>query len=101
MKLLEFIHTGGPYGDETSTYNVKINKEKPIIRDIINYVLNETREWGYIVINDNMPNYDFEYRYGFIVKDNIPEEIKNTEIESITASGGWSRMDYYIKIIKL
>lgn len=98
MKLLEFIRTGGPYGDCTSKYDIKINKEKPIIRDIINYVLNEKQEWGYIIINDNRLTDDFEYKYGVIVKDNIPEEIKDTNIESITAIGGWSRMDYYIKI---
>lgn len=98
MELLEFKCTGGPYGDETSSYDVKVNKKFVTVNDIINYVLDKKYEWGYICINSHGLTEDFEYRYGTIIKDNIPEEIKSSNINSITASGGWSRMDYYIKI---
>ena len=43
MELLAFKISGGPYGDETSKYDVKVNKDGATVTDIINYALSKKK----------------------------------------------------------
>ena len=96
MELLDFKLSSGPYGDETSRYDVKVNKDGATVTDIINYALSKKEEWGYVCIDSFFSNKRLEYRYGSIISDNISSEDKNKVVKTITASGGWFRMDYII-----
>ena len=51
MELLDFKLSGGPYGDCTSRYDVKVNKDGTTVTDIINYALSKKEEWGYVCID--------------------------------------------------
>lgn len=62
------------------------------VQDLIDYVLAEKGEWGYIEVNGHR----LEYRYGAIVSDNLTDADKQTEIKDMFAYGGWSRMDYKV-----
>lgn len=91
MKPIEFTESKGPFGDECSLYKVKVRKQMSV-RDLIDYVLAENGEWGYIVLNTHR----LEYRHGRIVSDTLTDEDKQTEIKDMFAYGGWSRMDYKV-----
>lgn len=103
--MLKFKQISKFRGDETASYSVKIQKENVSLLEFINYLLTERRtEWGYVKIQDeDCPWYDstykVEYKWGNIVSDNIPDDIKGKIIPSeIFCDGGWSRMDYVIKL---
>ena len=96
MELLKFISTSGVHGDETSTFDVKINKDNTTVKDIIEYILSRNKDWGFINIGNFLSNKCLEYKYGAIISDNISSEDKNKIVKTIDASGGWSRMDYRI-----
>lgn len=104
MKMLVFEQTSRTRGDETSSYNVTVQKENVTLREFINYLITERKgDWGYVNIQAagnpwHSPTYQVEYRWGKIVSDNIPDDIKDKIIPSVLfADGGWSRMDYVIK----
>lgn len=98
MRLLKFIRTSKIFGDESSTYDVQINKDNTTVKDIIEYILSQNDEWGFIYINNFLSSKRIEYKYGVIISDNIPSEDKNKIVKIMDASGGWSRMDYRIII---
>jgi len=77
------------YGDSTSGYLVILDKEYTI-NNFINEILTR-KEWGYFFINDNKYKYQNDKLINVIEK-----EILSTKIKNISASGGWSRMDYII-----
>ena len=41
-----------------------------------------------------------EYRYGELLENNFDNEILSAKVSHISASGGWTRMDYYLTIEK-
>ena len=88
--MIRFKQTSKEYGDCTADYEV-----------ILSYVLSQKDEWGTIQIYDpdkSWLDYDrYEYRYGKL-NDNIPTEIMEKKIVSISARGGWSAMDYILKL---
>lgn len=103
--MFRLIQSTPVSGDCTCGYNVKLDREYTV-KDFIDTVLSERNgEWGYIGIYDqsdfsgmHFGNPNAEYRYGKLVSDNFPEDILNKEIKSVSASGGWSRMDYVLKV---
>ena len=62
------------------------------VQELIDYVLTEKGEWGYIDVNEHR----LEYRHGIIVSDNLTDMEKRMEIKDMFAYGGWSRMDYKV-----
>lgn len=92
MKI-EFKQTGGPYGDETSNYDV--TSDSKTARDFVNDVLVHYKgEWGYFSLDGKR----YEYRYGALLND-IPDEVLDREIVyPIKANGGWSLMSYRITL---
>ena len=88
---MKFIQTHGMGGDCTAPYDIEDYKE--IVADFVGEVLNKYKgEWGYFEINYT----HYEFRYGELLND-IPSNILSKRIASVKASGGYSRMDYYIK----
>ena len=97
MNPFEFVKTGGPYGDESCTYDIKLLRNITL-KEFVNIVVSDTKEWGYICLGSFLSKKRIEYRWGEILSNTLPSESLNKEIESVTSNGGWSRMDYYIKL---
>lgn len=88
IKLKQTSPTGS---DETAAFEVETDRET--VADLVSDILNHKGDWGFIEIDGNK----YEYRYGGQIGKHIPSEELAKRIEKITASGGWSRMDYYIE----
>lgn len=97
IKLIkEFKSTGG---DCISHFDAKF-EINPTLEEFVDWLLtNQAKEWGYVFGNGFFVF--VEYSCGNIVKlcDNY-NEIKNKKISLHKMDGGWSRMDYRIKIEK-
>lgn len=92
--LMNFKYTGG---DCISHYDATF-ETNPTLKEFVDWLLKKkSNEWGYVFGN----GFCIEYRWGNIVKlcDNY-NEIKNKKISLHKMDGGWSRMDYRIKIEK-
>lgn len=91
MKPFTLTHKAGPFGDETSLYELVLTK--PItVDEFLDYILKElSNEWGYVDVGHNR----VEYRYGKIISGHLP--LQDTVIGG-TADGGWTRMDYNLKV---
>lgn len=99
--MIKFIQTSEEFGDCSANYDVKLNKSHTV-GEFVNWVLVERKgEWGrFEIYNPNVSwlNYGrYEYRYG-IMNDVIPKNLLEKKIISITAHGGWTRMDYLLKL---
>ena len=98
MNKLNFERTGGPYSDETSSYNV-IVPEGMILEEFIKAVLDEKpKEWGEIHLGWGGPIL-IEYKHGnlFNPSKEVSENL-HKEVVAVKASGGWSLMNYYLTL---
>lgn len=99
--MFKFIHTKGPFSDCTSVYDIELDKPYTV-GEFIDTVLTELpKEWGYIGIDNKKSIFGdpcCEYRYGKLVTQSLPDNILKKNIKEVRADGGWSRMDYKIKI---
>ena len=99
MLEFKFTQTGKTSGDETTPYMVSLNKECSV-SEFIDSVL-KRNEWGYIGIRSHRHIFGFpncEYRRGKIVSTNFTEESLSRKVATVSASGGWSRMDYILTL---
>lgn len=103
--MLRFIQSTPVSGDCTCGYKVLLEKEYTV-RDFINTILSErSGEFGYIGIYNPSMFWDrtcgspcAEYRYGQIALKNFDDKIDGKMVSSVSASGGWGRMDYILHI---
>lgn len=88
-------------GDATSNYAVEFSKGLTT-RKLVDIVLRHSPdEWGYVELKDPYKRSEIlEYKCGKIVSiDNaLFEKVADIEIATITASGGYSRMDYVVDL---
>lgn len=97
---LHFKQTSPVAGDCTASYDVIPNR-KCTVRELIEAELANKNSWGYIGLKDKahiLPYPRCEYRWGKLISNDIPNEVLDRTIQSISASGGWSQMDYYITL---
>lgn len=98
---MRFIKTGPTRGDETAPYNVTDYQAKTVVEFIHEMLEQNPNEWGYIEVKDEPAGNGFhwntriEYRYGKLLNE-ISDTWQSREIDKVDASGGWSRMDYFI-----
>lgn len=101
MKDIKLHHKSGPFGDETSLYALEW-EEGATVQDLIDFALSKKDEWGYIDIKVDVGSINIyrrlEYRYGEILDDKIPSRVKSSTIVQGSANGGWTRMDYSVKV---
>ena len=93
---LQMICTGGPYGDCTSSYNFTMPKQMTL-KEFAEMVT-DGEEWGAIRKDNGFGDILAEYNRSGEIKyrDNAdPNAILKLEG---TAHGGWSLMDYHVKI---
>lgn len=97
--MFRFISSGPERGDCTAPYNIALDKIYTV-EEFIQTILTRIKEWGHIGIDDGKTifgNPSCEYRYGKLLST-LPENIRKKQIISVRADGGWTAMDYYIKI---
>ena len=93
------IYTGGPYGDETCSYDGHLNQPLTV-REFIDAVFEQhPDEWGTIHILNNAYTKYLEYRYGEIkyISSQFNDYL-DKKIKSFTAHGGWTAMDYTLEL---
>lgn len=98
--MFKLIQTSRIFGDETSFYDVVLDKEYTV-KEFIDAVLSErSDEWGEISISKERclnASPSIEYRYGNIVSDpTVMDIVLDRKITSVKAHGGWSLMDYWL-----
>lgn len=99
---LKFTQTGPEAGDCTAPYSVELDKECRTLVEFLKAILEENpNEWGKIYLMEVGQSWlsapYIEYRSGEIVATPEDTSFKNRTIECVAASGGWSRMDYYVR----
>lgn len=87
-------HTGGPYGDEMSTYKFTVIGEEMTLEQFAEAVAEDEREWGEIR-RGWMGEVLASYKYG---KINYRADKNIILAKEGSASGGWSLMDYYVGV---
>lgn len=94
-KGIELKHKGGPYGDECSDYEFKTSTIITI-KEFLEAIAADKKEWG-AVQTSYFGDPIAEYSHGEITyhTNNIDKFIA----QNGSAHGGWSRMDYIVKII--
>lgn len=80
-------------GDCTSNYNITFPKGMTV-REFIEEQLKDTNEWGYFEVHTNVGVLTCEYAYGKLKTGAFPEDILESEIQSVSGRGGWSRSDF-------
>ena len=100
MRRFQRICTGGPFGDETSSYDIILPKDENItVQEFIEQILvDEPNEWGSISCGRRCIIAD--YKRGEATFRDGYDKYKNKKVVSATAHGGWSMMDYDIVIYK-
>lgn len=88
-------------GDCTATYDFQIIEDGTVKEFIDEVLANHQGEWGYIGIRSDdscFGNPRMEYKHGQSIDREALREYEDKQIGSIAGDGGWSRMDYLIKI---
>lgn len=101
---MKMICTGGPYGDASSSYVVQLDKEYTV-QEFVKMVLDEKPgEWGNFEITTDF-HYTYtnrkdicEYKRGKIIADFREEKTKTMVVSEVIAHGGWTNMNYFIKV---
>lgn len=97
--MFQLSKSGPERGDCTAPYSVTLDKEYTV-RTFINEVLKNKKEWGYIGIEDDNSIFGdphCEYAQGRLVSK-MKKDVLDKPVISVKADGGWSRMDYLLKI---
>lgn len=101
--MINLICQSGPFGDETSNYDVKTNAKT--VGEFIDMVLSERNsEWGEVCIRREDSYFDgsicvCNYSNGKVNrKAKNLDAYRNAKIKNIFANGGWSCMRYDITV---
>ena len=96
--MIKLIQTGGPYSDCTSFFDVKFDRPYTIGELIKEMYGEDSDSWGYVRIMNGRRWWDgidiCFYRFGW--EKPCPPEYLDCTIESATAHGGWSRLDFNV-----
>ena len=97
--MFSLFRAGPERSDCTAKYRVILDKEYTV-RTFIKEVLKRKEEWGYIGIEKKGAIFGdpvCEYRYGKLLSK-MKKEVLDKPIISVKADGGYSCMDYLLKI---
>ena len=101
--MIEFTRRTAVRSDCTAGYSVRLDKPYTV-RELVDEILStQADDWGYIGIFRPGISYIFgdpncQYRYGKLITDPLPDDVLGRTIKEVRADGGWSRMDYIIKL---
>ena len=93
-----FKKCGGPYGDQTWSYNVTFPKGATL-RDLMKFI-SKLDEWGNIRLGASLfgpiiARYDKDKFYGDPEK---LDDIEKKKLSAVHANGGWGAMNYYVTL---
>lgn len=91
--MIDYILTGGPYGDATSSYDISIKGNKTM-REVLNSIIKDTKIYGYVTIAGERYAYN-DYKSA---EDLCPDQFLDKVVIGGEASGGWGRMDFVFKL---
>lgn len=91
--MFDLVMCGKIGGDCTAPYAVILEKSYTV-RTFIDAVLTRNNEWGSIKICHGP---SCQYRHGELITK-MQDDVLNKAVIKVTAGGGWSNMDYTIKI---
>lgn len=100
--MIRRTQTGRPSSDSTAPYTISLSREYTV-REFIETILKQyPGEWGIFFVLEERSvcgchRYAAEYRYGEL-KEALMAGVFNKKIVSVNARGGWSSMDYYIRV---
>ena len=100
-RSFRLIKSGPDGSDSTAPYNVELHREFTVSEFIDTVLKKYPGEWGYIGIYDGKSifgNPNCEYKYGGVFIMGITPKYLSMKVKSARASGGWSRMDYILKV---
>ena len=93
--MLDLTLTGGPFGDATANYDVRISNGMTVM-EFCNQI-NED-EWGSIDVNDEtLANYYYGGKFR-IADNNLFKKVWMKRVKSAWANGGYGMMDYYLEV---
>jgi hypothetical protein len=81
--------------DCTTPYEVILDKPYTLGAFIKQILIQRPNEWGYFEVP---PYVERSYKNSKLISFNFSYDILDELVESVTASGGWSRMDYHITL---
>lgn len=90
--------TGEMQSDCTTPYYVTFDQIENIADFINEWVEEHKKEWGtfYVSGKSKYDDYRCDYKYGKIVKSDIPEDKLNLEIKFVNGWGGWGYSSFRI-----
>lgn len=94
-KGIELKYKGGPYGDGCSDYEFE-TYTLMTIKEFLETIAADKKEWGYIRTS-YFGDLIAEYSHGKITY--YIDYVDKLIAPNGSVSGGWSRMDYIVKII--
>lgn len=94
---LKFKQLRDAGGDACAPYEVLLNRECTL-RELVDCILLDDQEWGYVRIGAWLDSKKLEYRYGKILSSEFTESEMQSTIETVRSNGGWTRMDYMVKL---
>ena len=112
-RLFQLKRSSSERGDCTAAYDVifDVNNTHPTVKEFLDYVISQKREWGRINIAPNAaynnvwalitykkPVDSLSYHWGEWGKNynEFLSKYGNRKIKSATSDGGWSLMDYVL-----
>lgn len=101
--MLEFKQRTPIRNDCTAGFSVTLDRPYTVGLFIDEILADRKNEYGYIGIFKPGVAYVFgspcvRYEYGRLTSDSMPEDILRRVIKEVKADGGWTRMDYIIKL---
>ena len=101
INMIRLKRISEEYGDCSADYEVKLDKEYTV-KEFSEWISQQKGEWGHIAIynpNVSWVEYErYEYKYGQWIGKPIPESLMKKKIVNVSAHGGWSQMNYTIKV---
>lgn len=97
MKDIKLIHTGGPYGDCMSSYDINFPKDITVDNFIIAVLKDYPKEWGEFYHSYEKSFAKYKNGKLFITDYKEYQNIQNKIVLSASSHGGWSLMDYFIQ----
>lgn len=98
--VIKLKATGHMGGDATYPYDAIMDKPYTV-REFVDEVVSENRNWGVIRYTTSTANrfgeYVCDYRYGDVIGE-IDDGIANRRVTDAWGSGGWSRYDFTLLI---
>lgn len=94
LKFKQLCDAGG---DACAPYEVILSKESTL-RELVDCILKDEREWGGIKIGGWLDADKLEYRYGKIIRNDFTEAELNSTVATVGAYGGWSYTNYWVSL---